>query len=364
MTSAHSRYDQRILYRECVSLFDAGYDVTLLVNDVIKNEEVKGVKITSTGKSYKGKRWRRMLFGVNSIFKLAQNEDADIYHFHDPELMRVATKLKRKGKIVVYDSHEIYRLQIKEKRYLPSFLRNIIASIYVWYESYILKRIAGVIFPVKTDKVDFESIARVVAYVNNVPRMDELPERYSETKKEGVCYTGGLTYERGILHLAKAARIANVPLYIAGSFESELFMKQVLEENENGLIHYLGVINREEVYQLYNKCSIGVSTLLPIGQYAVLENLPTKVYEYMAIGLPVILSDIPFNRSVIEKYNFGMLVNPEKPREIAEAIVYLVEHPEKMKEMGENGKRLIFQEWNWKVEEEKLLNFYKKIQEK
>lgn len=364
MTSAHPRYDQRILFRECVSLYDAGYDVTLLVNDEIENETIKGVNIKSTKKSYKGKRLKRMLSGVKEIYKMAKIEDADIYHFHDPELMRIAIRLKRKGKVVVYDSHEIYYLQIKEKSYLPKLIRNIIAKLYVCYESYVLKRIDGVIFPVKTEKIDFELRARNVAYVNNVPRMNELPEKYDDSGKVGVCYTGGLTYERGISHLAEAVHIAKIPLYLAGTFNSEEFKESVLDKNEDRLVRYLGQLNREEVYQLYSKCSIGASTLLPVGQYAVMENLPTKVYEYMAMGLPVILSDIPYNRKVIEEYNFGVLVNPENPVEIAEAITYLLSHPEEIKEMGENGRKLVLSKWNWTNEEDKLLRFYVKILEK
>lgn len=365
MTSAHPRYDQRILYRECVSLYDAGYDITLLVNDEMENETIKGVNIKSTKRNFKGKRFKRMLSGVNEIYKMAKKEDADIYHFHDPELMRIATRLKRKGKVVVYDSHEIYYLQIKEKNYLPKLIRNLIAKIYVWYENYVLKRIDGVIFPVKTDKIDFGSKTKRVAYVNNMPRNDELPSIQEKNSIEQcLCYTGGLTYARGIYQLAEAAHIAGIPLYLAGVFESDEFKNKILGNNEDNMVRYLGVLSREEVYRLYQKCTIGVSTLLKIGQYAIMDNLPTKVYEYMAIGLPVILSDIPYNRSVIEEYGIGMLVNPDQPEDIAEKITYLLAHPDEMKAMGEKGKQLVLTEWNWSKEEEKLLWLYKEILEK
>lgn len=359
ITSAHPRYDQRILFRECVSLREAGYEVTLLVNDEMKDENIKGIKIKSTKTSYIGKRIKRMIFGTAKIYRLAVKENADIYHFHDPELLYYALKLFRLRKKVIYDSHEAYEYQIRDKKYLPFFLRRTVAGIYSKIETYLLKRIEGVVFPVKTDKVDFESRAKRVVYVNNMPRKDELPEQEEKRKGRGVCYTGGLTYSRGIYHLAQATSKANVPLYLAGRFESEEFKDKVLNIDDN--IHYMGVLSREEVYQLYQDSAIGASTLLPIGQYAVMENLPTKVYEYMAMGMPVILSDIPYNRKVVEQYKFGLLVNPDDVEDIADKISFLVEHYEEARQMGERGREIVLKEWNWSKEEEKLLCFYKAI---
>lgn len=363
ISSVHSRYDQRILYRECVSLQESGYDVSFLVNDSREDECIKGIKIKSTKKQYTS-RLRRMLFGVYNVYRLAKKEDAEIYHFHDPELMLIAKKLKKKGKKVIFDSHEIYYLQIKEKQYLPALLRNLIAFLYLMYERHIIKRIDGVIFPVKMADVDFESYARHVGYVNNLPRLDEIPEIDEQMcEKRGVCYTGSLTYERGISKLALASHIATVPLYLAGRFEPEAFKDTVLGDNEDGMIEYMGCLNRDDVYKLYQRCSIGASTLLPIGQYAIMENLPTKVYEYMLMGLPVLLSDIPYNRKMIDKYDFGMIVDPENEKDIACKIKYLVENEEEAKRMGENGKKLVKELLNWSQAEAELLGIYRLIQE-
>lgn len=121
------------------------------------------------------------------------------------------------------------------------------------------------------------------------------------------------------------------------------------------------MLNRKEIYQLYGKCLIGMSTLLNIGQYGESDNLPTKVYEYMSMGLPVILSDFSYNRRMIEKYKFGLLVDPENIDDIAEKIRYLVTNKTQAKQMGENGKKLIYRYWNWEIESRNLFELYEKI---
>ena len=365
MTSAHKRYDQRILYRECVSLQKEGYAVTLLVNDKEEDEKFKDVIIKSTKKDYCGKRLKRMLFGTKNIYKLALKENADIYHIHDPELLPYAIRLKHMiGKIVIFDSHEDYYDRIQHKGYIPRPFRNLIAKIYYSFENRILKTVDGVIFPaLKNGKNIFEGRARNIAIVNNVPSLDELPKKsiVDYDLREGICYAGGLTYERGIWHLMKAAYEANVPLYLAGPFTSISFKNEILKYNENNIIRYLGMLNRKEIYQLYGKCLIGMSTLLNIGQYGESDNLPTKVYEYMSMGLPVILSDFSYNRRMIEKYKFGLLVDPENIDDIAEKIRYLVTNKTQAKQMGENGKKLIYRYWNWEIESRNLFELYEKI---
>lgn len=359
ITSAHNRYDQRILHKECLSLHEAGYEVILLVNDEKMNEKFKGVEIKSTRKNYKNKRVKRMTLGVQVLYKMAKTEKADVYHFHDPELMFVAKRLKKMGGFVIFDCHENYYEQILQKNYIPRFFRKIIASCYKKYESSVLRKIDGVIFPVQMEELDFDKRAKRVAYVNNVPRLDELPSVNADLKGKKICYTGGLTYNRGVMHLAKAAKRADVQLHLAGTFESEEIKKCVM--NDENHVYYEGVLSRTEIYELYQKCAIGMSTLLKVGQYSNLQNLPTKVYEYMAMGMPVILSDIPYNRKMVETYHFGLVVDPQNVEEIANSIKFLLNNPSVMKSMGEKGKELIRSKWNWSIEKNNLLCLYKEL---
>lgn len=366
LTSAHKRYDQRILYRQCVSLQEAGYEVTMLVNDLLDDEEFKGVKIKSTKSDFIGKRFRRMIFGVKKIYDFAIKENADIYELHDPELLLIGLLLKKKGKKVIFDSHESYYDQIRIKRYLPCVFRNIMAKIYYRLESIVAQRIDAVIFPALLNgKNIFEGRARKTAIINNVPRLDEFStnemEENEKEKREGICYAGGLTYERGITILMKAAYKANTKLFLAGMFWPESYHQELKKQKESTVINYCGVLGREQVYQLYRHCKIGMATVFDVGQYGMFDNMLTKVYEYMAMGIPVILSDFPFNRKMIEKYHFGLLVNPKDVDDIAQKIRYLLDNPKEAEIFGENGRKLVFEKFNWSNEEKKLLKLYESI---
>lgn len=88
MTSVHVRNDTRIFYKECVSLANAGYEVVLIVADGKGDEEKNGVTIVDVGKKPTS-RIRRMIFTTARIYKAAWQIDADVYHFHDPELLLI-----------------------------------------------------------------------------------------------------------------------------------------------------------------------------------------------------------------------------------------------------------------------------------
>src|SRR5665648_1215595 len=129
VTSAHPRYDVRIFHKECKSLANNGFDVTLLVNDNLTNEFINGVKIVSTQLKPKN-RYDRMVKSKKNIKKQMLELDADIYHFHDPELLPEAGWIKYKGKKVIFDFHEDVSQQILFKKWIPQQIRHIVSLVY------------------------------------------------------------------------------------------------------------------------------------------------------------------------------------------------------------------------------------------
>lgn len=366
LTSAHPRYDQRILWRECCSLSENGYDVTLIVNDNQPNETLKsGVRILSTGFIPQG-RFQRMTEGVRHVYELGLAQNADVYHLHDPELLRIAMELKAHEKKVIFDSHEFYGEQIKTREYIPSIMRNFISGKYHAYETHVCRRIDGVIVPALYDgKETFEGRARKIAHVNNYPKRAEYGNidisPYAERK--GICYSGALSENRGITTLVEAGKTANAQVVLAGKFSSPAYERKILEMTASGGIEYIGFIeNREEVFSLYARCAIGAGLLIDDGQYGKLEGLPTKVYEYMAAAMPVLISDFPYNQKLISKYRFGLTANPLDVMEIAAKIKWLIHHPQEAEEMGKNGKRLLEEQFTWEcAAESELLRIYNEI---
>ena len=362
VTSVHREEDVRIYAKECVSLAKAGYEVFLVQRG--GSYEKDGVHIAGFG-DVPANRIKRMLQTTKRAYRKALELDADLYHLHDPELLPYGLLLKKKGKHVVFDSHECYREQIMNKTYLPGWLRKLISGVYSVYEDYVLRRLDAVIFPCTMDgKNPFEGHCDRAVIISNAAILGEFFHRYDpnhEKMPNSVCYVGGLTEARGITCDILAAAKANATLLLAGEFDSEAYEAELRALPEFACVQHRGILGREAVAQLLSDSCIGLCTLLNRGQYLKIDTFGIKVFEYMSMGLPVILSDSPFNRKMVEKLQFGICVDPENVEEIAAAIRYLLDHPEEAKRMGGNGRRAIIEEFNWGVEEKKLFALYEDI---
>lgn len=360
MTSAHNPEDVRIFHKECVSLAKNGYDVYLVARG--DSYEKKGVHVVGVG-TIPDSRLQRMTQGARRVYEAALALDCDIYHFHDPELLPYGVMLKKKGKKVIFDSHECYSLQIANKPYLGK-LAPLVAKLYTRYENHVLAAIDAVIFPCLMDGVNpFEGRCGKIALVGNQPLLEEI---YSEEERsfegeQSACYVGGLRYDRGITQDALACNKVGIKLLLAGEVSSEEYKQELIGLDEKNLIQFLGILNRAEVAALLKKATIGLVTELNIGQNNKIDILPTKTYEYMGSGLPVITAKSDYVDRMLEQYGFGISVDPENVDQIAQAIRYLLDHPEEARRMGENGRRAVKENFNWDVEEQKLLRLYEEL---
>lgn len=364
MTSVHKSDDVRIFHKECTSLAAKGdYEVFLVAPG--DSREENGVHVIGVG-PVPSSRLKRMRETTKKVFEEAVSIDADLYHFHDPELLSYGAKLARMGKRVVFDSHENTYEQIKIKPYIPKALRGTVANVYLGRENRALKDIDAVIFPCLVNgRHPFEGRAKRIALVNNTPMLSEFYDRYTDEDKSGrepvVCHVGGLTHERGITDLIDACYMAGVRLILAGNFSSEEYHNELKAKASYSCVDYRGFCSREEVIGIYRESTIGASTLLKVGQYTTLGNLPTKAYEYMSMGLPVVLTDFPYGREVNAKYEFAELADPSDPASVARAIRRLADDPDKAARLAENGRKAIKEELNWEHDADRLFALYDEL---
>ena len=356
-----NRYDVRIFQKECTSLAKAGYDVTLIVNDELTDEINNGVKITSIAVPCRN-RFDRILKASKVAYCKAMELDADIYHIHDPELLIMAVKLKKQGRKVVFDSHEFTAVQIRYKPYIPNLLRVPISIIYRRYEANCLRKLDGMVEPCTYKSKDFfEEIKILKVTIGNYPKADLFKKIIREDiDYNKCCYVGGLTEIRGLFHMIRACHIAGKKLVLIGSIDQDLRDKmERMPEYE--CVEYLGVLPHETAMNEVAKCGVGLSILEPVAQYINMDALFTKTFEYMIMGIPVILSDSPFHRKMIDKYHFGVIVDALDDQAIADAINELMMDEVKMRTMGEEGKRAIREEMDWEMDAKKLVEFYRII---
>lgn len=365
VTTVHpSRYDVRIYEKECSSLATEGFDVTLIVNDSLPNEENNRVKILSINKKPKN-RFDRVKRIADCALKKALEVDADIYHIHDPELLPIAIKLKRKGKIVIFDSHEFTALQIMSKTYIPKILRKTVSRCYRKYEIHTLNRLDGLIYPCTINGNEYFSDVKISkVLIGNYPSIKLLDNNYFgdslDDREPKACYVGAMEETRGILQMIKGCAEAGRKIVLIGDISPELMCK-IEKMPEFSFVEYKGKLSHEAALNEMAKCSVGLSLLQNQGQYAYLDNLPTKMYEYMCVGLPIVFSDFPFYNKLAEKYSFGIPVNPSNTHEIANAINMIIENHELGYTFIENGRKMIREEMNWEIDAMKLIDFYREI---
>lgn len=364
LTSVHPRYDTRIFLKECQSLANNGYDVSLVVADGNGDELNSKVNIYDVGKL--SGRINRMLRTTKKVYQKALELDSDVYHLHDPELIPIGLKLLKKGKKVIFDAHEDLPSQVLSKPYLKSWQARPLSWLVKKLENYALAKYSGVAAATPFIRDKFAVINACTVDINNYPSLKEFTtagnsHSVNTKSKPVVCYVGGLSKVRGIKEIVQSMAYvqSNVRLEIAGEFSTADFEKEVRELYSWSGVRELGFLDRGGIQHVLSNSIAGLVTLHPIINY--LDSLPVKMFEYMAAGLPVISSNIPLWKEIIEGNECGICVNPMDPKQIAESIDYLVRNPKEAKMMGSKGKQAILARYNWGIEEKKLLNFYEAL---
>ena len=359
LTSAHDYNDERIYLKECSALVDSGYK-THLVAPAAPNEVSQGIHLHSVPKVEES-RLLRMTRTVWNVYEKALVINADIYHFHDPELIPVGLALKAKGKRVIYDVHEDVPRQILSKSYISDRFRSPLSVAIENLEDFASKRFDGIVTATPFIRDRFLQFVANAIDINNFPLLGEFytPETSWEQKERAVCYAGGIWPKRGIFEMVEAIGLTNAQLLLAGAFAIQ---KERIEATEMGgwvNVQELGQVSRETVAHILAKSMAGLVLYHPEPNH--INSQPNKLFEYMSAGIPVIASHFPLWKQIVEFNECGICVDPENPKAIAEAIQWFVDHPLKAKQMGERGRRAVEEKYNWANEKEKLVCFYQKI---
>lgn len=366
LTTVHPRFDLRIHNKEAQTLASyLPHRVLMMVADGRGNvkEEQGRVSIHDIGSVRVG-RVGRALMGTWRVFLGICRIKPAIIHFHDPELIPLGILLKVIGYRVIYDVHEDVPSQTLSKHYLPLVIRKPLACVIRAVESLGAKVFNGII--PATPKIAERFPAGKTVTIQNFPIASEMlldkPIPYG-VRPQSFVYAGLIASIRGIVEIVRAFEllgdIPGVRFDLAGTFSPNGFVDRLEELPGWKAVNYHGEVPMKKVVQLLGCARSGLVLHHPVPNE--IDAQPIKMYEYMAAGLPVIASDFPLWRRIIDGAGCGLLVDPLNSQAIGEAMRWILTHPAEAEAMGKRGREAVERGYNWDVEATKLVSLYKKL---
>ncbi len=307
-----------------------------------------------------------MLTASLRMFPKALRVKANLYHLHDPELIPCGLWLRLLGKKVIFDVHEHFAADIYDKPWIRQ--KKLLAGIYAFWEKRAAKRFE-LILAERSYAPHYAALGARYTVVLNYP--DEPFFRQfrilNERPATNLFYIGILLESRGLLHIAEALWILKQggrifhfhcvgALYssLAHKLESLPFYPEVKDQ-----MTFYGRCDLPEGYRLSMNMGIGLCIIKRMKNSE--WSYPTKMFEYMSVGLPVITSDFELYRSVVERHACGRCVNPDNPKQLAEQILTLADNPMLRMDMARNGVQAVTSYYSWKSQEQKLLSLYERL---
>lgn len=368
LTTVHPPFDTRVFHKEAKSLANHGHRVTLIaphtevINDIKDGVHIKTIKKPTS----KALHFLTMIY----VFLNGLKVNPDVYHCHEPGSLLVCSVLKiLKGKKMVYDAHEYYPELIAENVFFPKIIKKPIHVIVDKGELFLCKFCDRIITVNKSlDKRFAQFGSTVIIY--NVPPLDLFTLTDIKTEKNTIIYAGYVSRERGLDILLKVLlelipQYPTISLLVAGYIlDTNEFKNEVtsfIDDNHlNGNVEITGWLPYADIIKNIQKSMVGMVLFQPI-HYNNIIGLPNKLFEYMACGKPVIASDFPEIRTIVEETDCGILVDPSNINDIEKAIIWMLKNPEEAQEMGLRGRKAIEYKYNWAEMEKLLFNMYKEI---
>lgn len=361
LTSGHDVYDNRIYYKEILSLRKVYSDIYIVAPGEKDFITEQGIKVKCFPKR---KAWYDRIEPMRRMFEIGKKINADIYHAHEPDSFQIALKLKRcLNSKAIYDSHEYHPEGFSEHF---KIIKTPVKKILYKYEKKMCKN-ADYIISVNDILINkFKQYNNNVALIPNYPVMNLAENEKCLSEKPVFVYVGGLREDRGILKILEAINLIDKPYkYIfIGPFESKEFEDKCMSFIKDNTLEkdviFTGKIPHIKVFEYLKTAWAGFVLLQPIN-WRYINSEPIKLFEYMMGKTPVIASDFPMMRNIIEEGKSGIVVDPTSKENIADVIRQIGDNRSEVVDMGENGYELVNSKYNWNVCEKRILDLYSSL---
>jgi glycosyltransferase involved in cell wall biosynthesis len=380
----HGLYDDRIYYKEALSLKNHGYDVIHITTgeqdlDFVSEHGIRLIQVKKKRyfrNPYLDILYRKITFRPDVYKKLlgiCKALNTDVYHYHDIQINRFSRKLKLLSNTpsLIYDVHEDFSDLILSGKSLSSPVRWLFRLYANWLNRWELSHASSCDFIItavdhickKFGKMAANGKAAVIYNYTTLQPDTILPAAH---KKYDAIYCGQINPLRGAMEIAQAVVLAKkvipgIKVLLLGPVPDELYKKALLDvisgnNLQDNLILY-GNVPYREIGTFYQDSRIGLGIFMPVSIFY--YGIQIKTFEYMAFGLPVICSNFGTIDQIIRETGSGITVDPQSPEAISESLIALLTNKELYNTCSTNGRLAVKNKYNWKTEETKLLDIYK-----
>ncbi len=301
-----------------------------------------------------------LLFNIRLFLYLISRKKIDILISCDLDTLPANFLVARlRNCVLVYDSHE-YFTEIPELQDRP-----VIRKIWMLIEAFIIPHlkyaytVSEAIAGEYSNKygVKFD-IIRNLPMIKKAGNIYPLPESIKTRKK--ILYQGALNMGRGIEEIMDAIKLMDeVVLLIAGDgYLLKALKRKTIEEGLNEKVIFTGRLPHEKLHELTIQGDIGISLEQNLGKnyfYA----LPNKIFDYFHAGIPVLVSNMPGMKAIVEKYETGMVADSMNPENLKEKLEFMLYNEEARRKWKIN-LALAAEELSWEKEEIKLKGIFEK----
>lgn len=370
LTTRHSFLDDRIFHKEAVSLKKISSEIKIIApcnrsRQIVNGVEILGLPLKARGRC---RLWRR-------FYQEALRVKADVYHCHEPDSLLVSILVKNRLKAkLIYDSHE-YHPEIFAQKFPAGFRLPAKFAAYQ-LEKWFCRRADYII------TVCEELAEKFRGWGNRVQLVENYAIKYSNKKgspsvnrrdwgirpEEPVgVFVGGMYRERGIYEMIDAIRILKtqgnrVKLLLVGPGVRGFLEKAKAYAQAKDLVEdvvFTGKVPFTEIPSYLAMADFGLVMDYP--ERRKLNTVAVKVFEYMQARLPIVASDLPANREIIQTEQCGLLTDPLRPEKIAEVVTLLLEKQDLAQKMGQRGREAFLKKYNWDEAERRLLAVYRDL---
>lgn len=366
LSTVHPVTDVRIKVKECASLAEAGFDVTLIANPgpeasapTHHHAAENGLDVIELRPAPFGRFGRVLLQPLKALAAIRRLDPA-VVHFHDPELLLLAPALRAFGIRCIYDVHEDLPKQVYNKEYLPTPVRSVLAHLVRRAEPQMARLCDAVVVVDEGWSERFDRCETIP--LRNFPKKTEFVgldiNRDLARVAPHFVYVGGISRIRGTEWMTRAAQLLPPDVRVSiGGVTTQAYGSTLAALDEGDRVERLGWMERQAVIELFGSALAGLVPLAPTRNY--LDAVATKIFEYAHAGLPMILSDLPGHRALNDEFELGLVVDFDDDEALAAAMMELHEDRGLATYLGQNAAKAA-EEFCWEVDVLALLNFYER----